>query len=117
MSAASKEAVMHHTLAKQKKDDQQDEGKHQLSDSERSLPWSRGVRLLRIRCHARPPILLATMLFQDEAARQIRQALDAVLRAPILKFVHDLFSGDRIPVAGSSDLHGSGARQHELDNV
>ena len=37
--------------------------------------------------------------------------------APLVKGVDDFFGGAGIPVAGSTDLHGRGAREHELDHV
>ncbi len=57
ISAASKEAVMHHTPAKQEKDNQQNDCKHDLSKSERGRFRSCRVGRMRFSCHARAPFL------------------------------------------------------------
>ena len=49
--AASKEAVMHHAMDKEKKNDCQDDYKQELSDSERGWFFSFRVRRIRVSCH------------------------------------------------------------------
>jgi hypothetical protein len=49
--AALKEAVTHRALAKQKKDDCQDDYKQELSNSERGWLSSCRVRRIQISCH------------------------------------------------------------------
>ena len=49
--AALKEAVTHHALAKQKKDDRQDDYKQELSNSERGWLLSCRVLCIQVSCH------------------------------------------------------------------
>jgi len=49
--AASKEAVMHHAIDKEKKDDCQDDYEQELSNPERGWFFSFRVRRMRISCH------------------------------------------------------------------
>jgi hypothetical protein len=51
--AAFMEAVTHHAMAKQKKDDCQDDYKQELSNSERGWLSSCRVRRIRMGCHQR----------------------------------------------------------------
>jgi hypothetical protein len=49
--AAPKEAVLHHALAKQKKNNHQDNHKHELSHSERGWFWSCRSLCIQRSCH------------------------------------------------------------------
>jgi hypothetical protein len=49
--AASTEAMMHHALGKQKKDDCQDDYKQERSNSEPGQLWSCRGRRIQMSCH------------------------------------------------------------------
>ena len=49
--AASKEAVMHHAIDKERKNDCQDDYEQELSNPERGWLFSFGGRRIRVSCH------------------------------------------------------------------
>ena len=56
-------------------------------------------------------------LFQNHAADEVGEAVDAAVLAPAAEFVDDFFGGAGVPITGGADLHGGRAREHEFNNI
>src|SRR6266403_2422684 len=56
-------------------------------------------------------------LLHYHGAGEFCHSPDVTFRTPSFQFGSDLLRGHRIPVAGGSDLHRGGSREHELHDI